>query len=384
MTSISKKAKKLLRFGKKRAKKLDPAWIALRPFQAGVATPEIEPKGTPGLPDAQMERLLAAYRRSAPDQYYGADSMWTEFFAKRHQPLHKVFFGGSVAEARDILHNPIASDLFYGFDCLNPIGAASTAPAAGQAGLNGYAWNCYERLRAACEAMGIVRLENPESPSWNMEQPPADELIDKLNAAFNATIDFPTPYPRELGLKTRRGIASYRAIHALYTALQARMLLKGRENPAVLEIGAGVGRTAYFANRLGITDYTIVDLPFTAISQGYYLMQTLGGEKVSLSGEAQPDSTVKVLTPDEFLGTTKHYDLIINIDSFTEIDSDVADGYWKKMEQCADRFWSVNHEVNPRTVRDYINKSPRAKAIFRYPAWLRRGYVEELVEFLPE
>jgi hypothetical protein len=34
-----------------------------------------------------------------------------------------------------------------------------------------------------------------------------------------------------------------------------------------LEIGAGVGRTAYYAHWLGMQDYTIVDLPTALIGQ---------------------------------------------------------------------------------------------------------------------
>ncbi len=53
----------------------------------------------------------------------------------------------------------------------------------------------------------------------------------------------------------------------------------------VLEIGAGLGRTAYYAWRAGIRHYTIVDVPLTAVAQADFLGRTLGPEALTLAGE---------------------------------------------------------------------------------------------------
>jgi hypothetical protein len=309
--------------------------------------------------------------------------MWTTFFVERHQSLHKIFTSGSVNQVRAALSNPIEGELFYGFDCLHPTGAAGKIRDGDAEQGTAYAWACFECLLAICEAIGIVRIENPESTVWMLTPPSPDELISKLDAKYDVEIRFPNPYPREIGLATRRGIASFRAIQALFVAIRVRDLLQGRTAASVLEIGAGVARTAFYARLLGIENYTVVDLPFTGISQGYFLMRTLGSDAVALAGEQTSSTQVKVISPAEFLASVDRYDLVVNIDSFTEIDPEIAAVYWRKIETCADRFWSINHEVNRSRVRDYIDKSFAVKSSTRNPAWLRHGYVDELVSFVP-
>ncbi len=85
---------------------------------------------------------------------------------------------------------------------------------------------------------------------------------------------------------------------------------------------------------VGINDYTIVDLPLTAQCSGYFLGRSLGENSIVLHGEdtKNAENKIKIFTPDDFLNDTKHYDLIINVDSMTEIDPSIARMYWKKIE----------------------------------------------------
>ena len=116
------------------------------------------------------------------------------------------------------------------------------------------------------------------------EQGDVDRILDEIEGTLAAPIRFPNPYPGELGLLTvNRGIASFRAIQALYQAWRLGQLSHGQDDFRVLEIGAGLGRTAYFARALGISDYTIVDIPLTNAAQGYFLGRTLGAGNVVLS-----------------------------------------------------------------------------------------------------
>ncbi len=62
-------------------------------------------------------------------------------------------------------------------------------------------------------------------------------------------------------------------------------------NPRALEIGGGLGHTAYYAWRSSVTHYSTVDLPMTAVAQAGFLGRALGCDAISLFGEnASPES----------------------------------------------------------------------------------------------
>ena len=193
----------------------------------------------------------------------------------------------SFESAAEIFRNPRATDLFYGFDALSAAYQDSFADPIAKQNDAVLHLDCLVRL---AEAIGAIPLDHPET----YFKPPgviwkADVIVELIRQALDASITFPNPFPGEHGLLTPYGIVSFRAPQALYQAYRIKQLLKGIENPRVLEIGAGLGRTAYYARILGIMDYTIVDLPFTALSSGYFLGCTLGEDHILYSGEHASD-----------------------------------------------------------------------------------------------
>lgn len=325
---------------------------------------------------ALIKRLLKAYQASASDQEKRGNSMWQLFFNQRHLPIHQIFKNGSFEAAAAILRDPSSSDLFYGFDSL----ASSIQPFfANPVNANYHALTCLDCLARFAEISGAIGCYRYDAPL------DANTIIEKIEKSLGITLVFPNPYPYEYGLWTSRGIVSYRPTQALYQAWRIKQLLKGKKNPKVLEIGAGLGRTAHLARLLGIEDYTIVDLPFTAISAGYFLGVSLGDNNVELYGEKFPDSKqrVKFLTQDQFLTSSETYDLIINVDSLTEMDPVIATAYWNKIEKSTGLFLSINHDLNLFTVQQFIAKSARVARVDRFPYWMRSGYAEELVRFKP-
>src|SRR5207237_2562341 len=127
-----------------------------------------------------------------------------------------------------------------------------------------------------------------------------------------------TPFKDERGIESSRGVISYRAVEALYQAWRVAELLEADNGSGrVVEIGAGLGRNAYYARTFGIHDYTLVDLPLTGISQAYFLGRTLGPHAILLHGENAPDarSRIKILPPHAFLNDDDRYDLALNVDS---------------------------------------------------------------------
>jgi hypothetical protein len=106
-----------------------------------------------------------------------------------------------------------------------------------------------------------------------------------LSAALGFDIQFPNPFVGEVGIETSSGVASYRAIQALYQSHRLRQEMQGIKRQRVIEIGPGMGRTAFYARAAGITDYTTVDLPLGVVSQACFLGAVLGSEGVWLIGD---------------------------------------------------------------------------------------------------
>lgn len=324
-----------------------------------------------------VKRLLRAYRKSFAEHYYDA-GMWGKFFHSQHANAHQAFMSGGDAEAACMLQDPGKYNLHHGFESMSPgAGAAMRAnPKVGQATAD----ECKMLLLSLAEALGLERVDNPEhyrvKPVF-ASGPDTECLLDKLDAALGTRIVFPNPFPDEFGLATSRGVASTRAIHALYQACRIREILKRAAGGAVLEIGGGTGRTAFYAHALGVQNYTIVDLPFTAISQGYFLGSVLGEHAVTLAGEEPLEHSIKLISPDAFHSSTTEFDLAINCDSLTEMPFDLQTRYGNALRERSTYFLSINHEQNDHTVMETLGYMPES----RYPCWLRRGYSEELYRF---
>lgn len=324
-------------------------------------------------------RLVQAYQLSDSEMNRGS-AIWHHIFHEKHQNIHHIFKTGQYELAAQILRNPAGTDLFYGIDNLCH---SFLFQALDPTSVYGAAINCIDGLARFAAAIGVLRLDNPE---WN-QQPifsyEAESILRLIEQKLNCSLSFPNPYPYEYGLSTSKGIISYRVPQALYQAWKIKELVKDIKNPRVLEIGGGLGRTAYYASLLGIKDYTIIDIPLTAICSGYFLGRALGEENVVLHGEKIGDSEnkIKILTPSDFLNDVSSYDLIINVDSMTEMSVEMAHSYLKKIEQSTKIFLSINHEINEFTMSNLLTESPSVLAMTRYPYWMRHGYVEELVLF---
>jgi hypothetical protein len=329
-----------------------------------------------------VQRLMAAYQHSAAEFEGFRNSMWREFFDRRHTKTHSVFMGRQTDLAAAILRDPASSDLFWGFDNL-------TISSNKKEVLQGEEDIVMDHLVRFAEAIGSRALGNPMTYLFRGDAPVAldstgaNRLVEQIESTFGCKLSFPNPFRGERGVLTSRGIVSYRAVPAMYQAWRVKQLLKGIARPRVLEIGAGLGRAAYYAWQFGIQDYTIIDIPMTCISSGYFLGRVLGEEFIQLAGEEvpSPGNRIRILPPSHFLTSQEHYDLVLNADSFTELGESVAQDYWNQMKSKADLFLSINHESNAYTVRQFVEKSSRIGAYDRHPYWIHNGYVEETVRF---
>lgn len=334
----------------------------------GIANKSVEDKEL-------INRIIAAYQRV--NQTDLGKSMWKFFFTTYHQPIHQALIDGNEKTVTKILRNPEISDLFYGFDLLTK---SYQHVFRNKKVREAYAKTCLDGLVRFAESVGAVSMDNPESELeyrslWKTEKVLAE--IDKVCMPFS----MPNPFVDEYGVDSSRGVISYRVPQALYQAWRIKQLVDGIQSPRVLEIGAGLGRTAFYVFELGIKDYTIVDLPITKVAQAYYLGRTLGEENICLDGEQFDDgpNRVKIVAPETFLAESKTYDLVLNADSLVEMDFRVAQAYWEKIKASTNIFLSINHEANSFRVRDLLVKDLNSLNVQRGLYWMRKGYVEELI-----
>jgi hypothetical protein len=129
-----------------------------------------------------------------------------------------------------------------------------------------------------------------------------------------------------------------------------------------------MGRTAYFATCLGITDYTIIDIPMSLVGQALYLASTIGPERIWLYGEPPKADRIRLLPPSFIEIASDSFDAVLNVDSLT---------YVAFARDHSPLLLSINHDANAFRVREL------ATPTYRFPYWLRMGYVEELFVFAP-
>jgi SAM-dependent methyltransferase len=319
-----------------------------------------------------VRRIVAAYRLAVTTPLGSLDSFWLTSFSELKREIHHVLLADDQHEIQALLRHPSRSDLLYGFDNLaKSLLPAPTDPA-------GHANEIYSLLVELSEAVGGRAARCPEYP-LKAPLPEIDALLAELDGVFGIPVDFPTPFAGEYGLNTSRGIISYRAVHAVYQAWRLSQLVDCLAEPRVLEIGGGLGRTAYYARQFGIRDYTLVDIPMTAVAQANFLGRVLGENNLQLYGEPEPGG-VRILPPTMFLDQEDCYDIVLNVDSLTEMALETARAYCKAIDKRTGVFLSINHEEGRFKARDVF----AGRRLYRAPYWLRRGYVEELSGRLPE
>ena len=155
----------------------------------------------------------------------------------------------------------------------------------------------------------------------------------------------------------------------------------------ILEIGGGLGRTAYYGYRFGLKNYTLVDLKVPLLSQSNYLSRLCGENNIVLGSnkknKIKNSKKIKLVSPKELFDSNEKFDLVFNSDSLTEIDFKNQKKYTNFIKNNSKNFYSINHERNKHTVFNLMN-SLSSKNRFIYSKniyWMRRGYLEEIFKF---
>lgn len=322
--------------------------------------------------DALIKKIIRAYQRSLVHFSNNVGDMWSGSLWSCKEEIHQALSDGNGPKVQNFLRNPTTNYLLWGFEDM-----ALPHKNPSKEYLETYTREVYDSLLQFVVILGLVRVPNPESTMHNNFQYEANNLLDYISDALGLKLQFPNPYPGEVGIPTKCGIVSYRAVQALYQAyLISKLLGKNRTSMRVMEIGAGLGRTAYFCRKLGIREYTIIDIPMSNVAQAYFLGRTVGENDICLEAEEMRD--IKVY-PTYLLDKTRQYDLILNVDSFTEMDEYSQQAYWEYIQTHTNIFLSINHEANKHTVKEYYSDS--MYKIERKLCPMRRGYVEETIRF---
>lgn len=350
----------------------DLTWLRHRPREHALAARAVTGEPASRVSNAFVARIVEAYRSATGNVQDAAPSLWNGPLSDVKHRERQMLQAGSIAEIAELLNRPASSMLCYGFDELIAHVEGRSDPASIL--VNTPEW-LYDNLRRLAEAVGAIRVSNPENRHKIDAAYDVEQLLDALDGRFGFRLTFPNPYPGEVGIASSRGVINYRAIQAVYQANRVVTLVK---SPCVLEIGPGLGRTAFYLKQFGVTDYVGIDIPLSNVAQAHFLGSTLGEDAIRLYGETRGGFDLR---PDTTLpNIAGHFDVILNVDALTEMARETAESYWQFIQRRCDVFLSINHEANPFTVRDmYRAGGPRS--VDRNPYWMRRGYVEEVIRF---
>lgn len=249
----------------------------------------------------------------------------------------------------------------------------------------------HDKLILLAEAVGAIPPDNPEQGEHGQGvRSRPEDLVEGIEQRLGLSIAPPDVDGAMLKLHTSRGLFGERDLNAIYTAHLLRGLAADEAESSVCEIGAGTGRVAYWARRMGLRSYTIVDLPLVNVVQGFYALRTMPHDEVVLYGErpvGEGAGCLRILPPHAVgeLGDT-HFDLFLNQDSMPEMHEEVAAGYIAWIARvCRGAFMSINHETKPAfgdlvhlSVNNIAARVGGLRLDARYQYWLRRGYVVEV------
>lgn len=342
---------------------------------------------------AIAKRLLAAHRaagRSAPETPPEAqhDDVWT-MIVERQSSFASILERGDPRELATYLCNVSRHDGSVGI---------TQGDAEYERIVNDRAYREFvalmarDKLVSLAEAVGVLPVENPEQGRFgeNIRHEPAD-LVQRISARVGTDIVPPGVDGGMLKIDTGRGLFGERDANAIYTAHLLRETVRDLDAPRICEIGGGSGRVAYWSRRFGLNSYTLLDLPHINVVQGYYALKSLPGDEVVLYGEQPAGAAAARLqilpahAVSELQGPL--FDLVLNQDSFPEMNPATVADYLRWIARCCDgRLMSINHESKPPYGVGLEHVSvPEATAAhggyeltYRFPYWLRRGYVVEL------
>ena len=307
---------------------------------------------------------------------------WEDMYAIGDKKnFHKKLMKMGDEEFYSEVANPSNNDLHYGFGdiCKHVL----DNPRISYFYLNKTVYDTIFRL---CCSLGIRKFpETYHFLKFDFDDP--SKMLSDIFKELEVESNFPNLFKGEFGLKTKFGIVSYAPIQQMYHAMKILEFSKNFnfKNPRVLEIGAGLGLSAYHSWNFKIKDYTILDLSLGSLSQAYLFGNTIGKDNIIIGDEIKKfnisdiefKNKIKLIQSTDLDLVPDNIDLIINCDSITEMSFEQAKIYTKLAADKSKYFLSLNHDNNSFLISE-IFKNTGFKKIYRVPSWYRSGYNEEL------
>jgi hypothetical protein len=300
-----------------------------------------------------------------------SDDHWDPIFNNFQLDIKQVLVSNDKKKILELLDNPGKTNLFVGFE-------TNTVSKMWQRKDNDIL--AADKLFSFAEFLGVEKLYNPEREKLSIKKINLDNILEKIEKKIGIKLAFKNPFPGTKGIITSRGILNEKEIQAIYTAYEISKIIK--KGDSVLEIGGGLGRVAYYCERFGINDYTIVDIPISFLASGNYLARVLKCEKIKFERELNrkySTNAIKLCSPEFLYKNNIDYKLVVNCDSLTEINLNIAKKYISKILK-SKYFLSINHESNKFTVNSLI-KNNKFINYERNLYWLRKGYIKEFYQF---
>jgi putative sugar O-methyltransferase len=328
------------------------------------------------------ERILRAFNKSILKeleyQRITTKDAWDTIEINQHKELFEILESANSQKLVTYLRHMHTKEVTFGISDLNENDYKKES----------YRFRCEnlafikDKIICLGEAVGALPYKGSGNLFMYRE---TDRLIQEIQTVLGINMSSSPVDAGLVKLKTNETSFCLRDLYSIYTAWRINQLVMPTD--PIAEIGAGLGKTALYAQRFGFTDYSIFDLPQMNIIQSWFLIKS--GVAVSLYGEEQQVNTVKILPWGEF-NKSKTYALTVNVDSFTEMSSQIVRDYLNTIKHNTTKYLlSINHEKEhvyaedtPTSSRLIVSKLAKdlsgLKLLYRFPFWLRRGYVEEL------
>lgn len=334
-------------------------------------------------------RLMRAYEKAVEDDPASEKrkrDQWTEVENAQHQEILSLLKTGNASGLMRYLRDAHGKGITHG---ITQGEYTTRVLRANPDARRLVSLTAIDYLTSLGEFLGLLDVECPDQHGqWgeNIHSDPGP-LIERISAKIGVPVILPQVVGSAFGIRTRHGILGTRDIMSLYASLRIKSVLPSPVGGSVCEIGGGLGGAAYYANRVGVAQYTIIDLPLVSLLQGYFLLSTLPGVPIALYGEEAANAAIQLLPTYAFSSAAGPFDLLFNQDSMPEIHRDYSIGYLREAgKKNIPLYLSINQEAramqNPvdrqTAVRELVEEAGGYRPQYRFRHWIRAGYVEEL------
>jgi hypothetical protein len=351
--------------------------------RALASTVILDPDPPAGRSREAAERVVEAYHAAMREPVVASPSMWTGVEVQQ-AAFVAALRDRDISTIQQMLARLFHTSLIWGLGRVHP-----DTPLHVRAGqTEGLQIQVTDALVSLAEATGVARVtcieqQGVEAHLAALKINPA-ELLDDLVYLTRLEVGMPEVGQNYGCLIGGRKVSIDTLVHA-YTAYRLDQLGIERHE-RVVEIGGGYGCLAYVCRLNGFSDYTIVDLPWVNVIQGYVLIMSLPPGSVSLFGE--PDAAVKVRPFWEFGRLPdRSVDVVVNTDSLPEIGEATGRQYINDIARVIRKYFlSINQEAMMEYpgvgyqlhVNGLAAEEPRLRLQHRQRYWMRQGYVEEV------